>query len=813
MKWRTDLVLHVRHGAEIERLISKLTESLTQIGFFVAEFKNDSKDSFVLIRGNEKIMLDFAEQRKRRVLLVGKKRRKNFSQVTPDSFMPFYHSEISSLVRNRINASHDLNFFKKHGFVKSIYRCHDKRVRDIIAANFGKGLMRLLCRHMCALYQEGKHLTYPELDLIQSYFGVNTALYFGFVSFYTANLSIVMSICALSLAGTVAAFFVYWPSYQAYKNITQFLNNSKDPRQAEIIANASANCESFFEDCNSLSFDEYLHYSLTSFIVPITTIVLCLWGSFFMEHWKRKQSELVANWDAHDCKDNEDLRSDFTGDERKSFVTGAMERTYFKKKGYCHRCIPVFLISSVLIIIATAVHVAFGILVVDCDETFGLVKADYCTAIDKGEEWNSLLEQYSFLAMTSLVQGCMVYLFNWIFVKIAKRLARRENHRTDRGFEKSFVTKAFWFQLVNSFLPPFGSLIFKRDLVAVNMSVAAIMLVKLFGDLIFETWVPGLIAKYKKRFMKLLQPREAKKIKTKLRTLKPQPEGKFLEYVHQDKLVEKPTQTQLQSVLKNSVLDPASDPMSEYLELMIQLAFVLFWTGFCPVVPFLAWLNNLFEIHFDAKKFLKQNKPVNPMTVNSIGQFQTVMQMLSYTGVAFGIFSLLMTWRSLDSYAEIMSDYWNGNASPRKDFRALPYTKETAPNARVFKVMIVLVIEHVFILLKIVIDKFVPDEPYWVTQKQERYAYLRGPEENILRGPHHIILDALKETNMLPGDKVKGAIHEAIRKSRTWVDGKKDAIRRTEKIPPLPLSPIELPDELAQSCDSELSIHWMPETS
>lgn len=38
------------------------------------------------------------------------------------------------------------------------------------------------------------------------------------------------------------------------------------------------------------------------------------------------------------------------------------------------------------------------------------------------------------------------------------------------------------------------ALIFKRDLVAVNMSVTGIMLVKLFGDLIFETWAPGQIA-------------------------------------------------------------------------------------------------------------------------------------------------------------------------------------------------------------------------------------------------------------------------------------------------------------------------------
>ena len=39
LKWRTDLVLRVKHGNQVERLIRKLTTSLTLIGFFVVEFK------------------------------------------------------------------------------------------------------------------------------------------------------------------------------------------------------------------------------------------------------------------------------------------------------------------------------------------------------------------------------------------------------------------------------------------------------------------------------------------------------------------------------------------------------------------------------------------------------------------------------------------------------------------------------------------------------------------------------------------------------------------------------------------------------
>ena len=173
------------------------------------------------------------------------------------------------------------------------------------------------------------------------------------------------------------------------------------------------------------------------------------------------------------------------------------------------------------------------------------------------------------------------------------------------------------------------ALIFKRDLVAVNMSVTGIMLVKLFGDLIFETWAPGQIAsesmtsffcwsvlissfnhnssntmpiltntytltqsfaECKTRLIKKLQPGDEKNFKCTFRLqsqvrwnyshrfdawsynlcgiyfrscIRPHDHTAAHVFVHQDKLVEKPTPSQLKSVLENSALAPASDPVFE----------------------------------------------------------------------------------------------------------------------------------------------------------------------------------------------------------------------------------------------------------
>ena len=41
--------------------------------------------------------------------------------------------------------------------------------------------------------------------------------------------------------------------------------------------------------------------------------------------------------------------------------------------------------------------------------------------------------------------------------------------------------------------PTLRALMFNEGLIAVNLSVAGIMLVKMFADLLFETWVPSRI--------------------------------------------------------------------------------------------------------------------------------------------------------------------------------------------------------------------------------------------------------------------------------------------------------------------------------
>lgn len=90
-----------------------------------------------------------------------------------------------------------------------------------------------------------------RLERINSYYGSKIAIYFGWLDFYTQ-----------SLRGPAAA------------GILLFLH-------------------------------QYTIGSVDSYWVPIYCIGICLWGTYFLEFWKRRCSELSFAWEVFECEDHE----------------------------------------------------------------------------------------------------------------------------------------------------------------------------------------------------------------------------------------------------------------------------------------------------------------------------------------------------------------------------------------------------------------------------------------------------------------------------------------------------------------------------
>jgi len=124
--------------------------------------------------------------------------------------------------------------------------------------------------------------------------------------------------------------------------------------------------------------------------------------------------------------------------------------------------------------------------------------------------------------------------------------------------------------------------------------------------------------------------------------------------------------------------------------------------------------------------------------------------------------------------------YKNNHALTTKGYRAIPSTAETVPTQGMVKMIILVVIEHVFVVFKIFIDLFVRDEPYWVSQKQAKIEFQRR-RNRAVKDPRRIMLNALKRTNRLEPKDAANEIKHAIEKSRAWVAEKDKFIAKHQQ--------------------------------
>lgn len=77
----------------------------------------------------------------------------------------------------------------------------------------------------------------------------------------------------------------------------------------------------------------------------------------------------------------------------------------------------------------------------------------------------------------------------------------------------------------------------------------------------------------------------------------------------------------------------AYDPMSDYLDFLIQYSYVIMFTVVWPLLPLPAFLNNLLEVRGDAFRLLFASKRPMPRRDNSIGEWLTVMERSSILAV------------------------------------------------------------------------------------------------------------------------------------------------------------------------------------
>ncbi|XP_051025711.1 anoctamin-8 [Acomys russatus] len=153
------------------------------------------------------------------------------------------------------------------------------------------------------------------------------------------------------------------------------------------------------------------------------------------------------------------------------------------------------------------------------------------------------------------------------------------------------------------------------------------------------------------------------------------------------------TQAELESCMKKY-----EDTFQDYQEMFVQFGYVVLFSSAFPLAALCALVNNLIEIRSDAFKLCTGLQRPFGQRVESIGQWQKVME-------AMGVLAILVNCYLIGQCGQLQ--------------RLFPWL---SPEAAIVSVV---VLEHLALLVKYLIHAAIPDIPGWVAEEMAKLEYQR----------------------------------------------------------------------------------------
>ncbi|KAB1259601.1 Anoctamin-8 [Camelus dromedarius] len=153
------------------------------------------------------------------------------------------------------------------------------------------------------------------------------------------------------------------------------------------------------------------------------------------------------------------------------------------------------------------------------------------------------------------------------------------------------------------------------------------------------------------------------------------------------------TQAELESCMKKY-----EDTFQDYQEMFVQFGYVVLFSSAFPLAALCALVNNLIEIRSDALKLCTGLQRPFGQRVESIGQWQKVMEVM-------GVLAIVVNCYLIGQCGQLQ--------------RLFPWL---SPEAAIVSVV---VLEHFALLLKYLIHVAIPDIPGWVAEEMAKLEYQR----------------------------------------------------------------------------------------
>ncbi|XP_072433453.1 anoctamin-7-like [Chiloscyllium punctatum] len=474
---------------------------------------------------------------------------------------------------------------------------------------------------------------------IRSYFGEKIAFYFAVMEHLLLHL---ITPALIGLAVFIFGLYYSASCYNAHKDMNTFLfayncniicstpnmasevaDKAVDPirgicdnmaerrRKIEQILNRICITEAH-DDCifqvPSDDTVEVLKSSFDNAATPIFGLFICLWGTILLARWKRKNAELIYEWDVEDYENNEQVRPQFyrtKPDRIEAFCPGYRRQ------------------------LKIALSISVGLVMVGCVFISVVAVVIYKTWVRFRVITSNSLENF-FLStvVSSLLNALSILVLGKGYQKIAVKMTNWENHRTETEYNDALIIKFFAFEFANNYSPLFYIAFLRTNNEQFFTSIGLPGLEDNCGELnncmtelCFQVLML-MITHPLPKFLKDVIIPWAKHLICRVC-------GNTNKESHQKEC----------STVNDYILRDYNKPdlenftLEEYTEKVIQYGLQMLFAVSFPLGPFIFFLTILFDIRVDAKRLLLMYKRPIAHMAQDIGHWFTVLDLINNVAV------------------------------------------------------------------------------------------------------------------------------------------------------------------------------------
>ncbi|KAL4509164.1 hypothetical protein ABPG72_018095 [Tetrahymena utriculariae] len=347
-------------------------------------------------------------------------------------------------------------------------------------------------------------------------------------------------------------------------------------------------------------------------------IIIIIWQCAFIEFWKREQAVFSLTYGQENFEQSEQERPSFKGYYKRSIANDQINYQYYH--GLKRKAFFVFslILSALVICIVIAIIFALFLFKAWLLENGYLLNAPFINP-------NTLI---------GILNSIQIIIFNQLYLYMNDWLSEKENHQTLMSYENSYISKIFMFTFCNTFNSCF-IIAFFNDLFLIErgnttyidfcksdskdgqrdcFDVLRTQMISIFLINLIKN-IPELVVPLLKTFAKKALRRDHKNL-----------------IIHPFREIDNYIKDQfdLESYTTNREIDGT---VSDYMELVIQFAFLsLFGLAF-PTSFLLAFVNNILEIQVDKAKLIYISRRPIPTGASDIGTWFVLIEIISFLSV------------------------------------------------------------------------------------------------------------------------------------------------------------------------------------